>query len=328
MHEAGKDSGRNGVSCRGSRPVVTRRRTGWRWSTPPVLPLLRAAAVLLLLAGTAQAAESVIGHMAVYRATKEDTLLDIARRFNLGFVELRVANPDMDVWLPGEGMRVLLPTAHLLPDVPHKGLVINLPEMRLYYFAKDGTQIYTYPIGVARDGRLTPIGKTSVVRKKPDPTWYPPASIRAEKPDLPRMVPPGPDNPLGSHALYLGWPAYLVHGTNKPWGVGRRVSSGCIRLYPEDILDLYPKVPVGTPVTVIDQPVKVGWVGDALYVEVHPSLAQADQIEQTGHFDPEIPENIVGTVLAAAGTQSNRIDWDVVRRAGIERRGYPIRITR
>lgn len=312
------------------------RPTGSRWRRTPALPLLRALAVLLALAGTAQmvaqaaaqATESVIGQMAAYRATKEDTLPGIARRFNLGFVELRVANPEVDVWLPGEGTRVLLPSAHLLPDVPHQGLVINLPEMRLYYFAEDTGQIYTYPIGVARDGRMTPIGKTSIVRKKPDPTWYPPASIRAEKPDLPKMVPPGPDNPLGSHALYLGWPAYLVHGTNMPLGVGRRVSSGCIRLYPEDIVDLYPKVPVGTPVTVLDQPVKAGWVGDALYIEVHPSLAQADQIEQTGHFDPEIPENIVATVLAAAGTQSNRIDWDVIHRAGLERRGHPIRVTR
>jgi len=289
-----------------------------------LIPFVGLAA--LLSVQTAQA--DAIGQMGRYSAHRDDTLMDISRRFDLGFVEVRAANPKVAVWLPGEGTEVLLPSWHLLPDAPRKGIVINLSEMRLYYFPEGEAPVETFPIGIGRDGRLTPKGSTRVVSKMSDPTWYPPASIRKEKPDLPAAVPPGPDNPLGQHALYLGWASYLIHGTNRPDGVGRRISSGCIRMYPEDIARLFAQVTPNTPVTVVDQPVKLGWIDDELYIEVHPSQEQADQLELKGTFDLEIPSQIVRDVIDVAGEASQRVDWRALETAAIERRGYPLRITR
>ena len=174
-----------------------------------------------------------------YRAAYEDTLLEVARRFKLGYVEMVAANPGTDPWLPGEGTEVVLPTVHLLPDAAREGIVINLADMRLYYFPEPNGPPRSYPIGIGRDGLTTPLGTTEVVRKRKDPTWHPTARMREEDPELAEVVPPGPDNPLGSRAMYLGWPTYLIHGTNKPWGIGRRSSSGCIRMYPEDAEELF-----------------------------------------------------------------------------------------
>jgi L,D-transpeptidase ErfK/SrfK len=283
-------------------------------------------AALLLQAAPAHA--GAIGEMGSYSAAHEDTLMDISRRFNLGFVELRAANPEVDVWLPGDGTEVLLPSWHLLPNAPHEGIVINLSEMRLYHFPKNGGPVETFPIGIGRDGRLTPVGSTTVVRKLSDPTWYPPESIRKEKPELPSVVPPGPENPLGRHALYLGWQSYLIHGTNQPDGVGRRISAGCIRMYPEDIERLFATVDPSTPVTVVDQPVKLAWIDGELYMEVHPNQEQADQIEMDGAFDLKLPKNVIGQVIEVAGEDSKRLNWRAIENAAVERRGYPLRITR
>ena len=290
--------------------------------------VVREAALPAPLAGEpAQALPAnVIGEMQTYTAVYEDTLPDLARRFDLGFVELKAANPTVDTWLPGAGTEIVLPTAHILPDTPRKGLVVNVPEMRIYFYATDGT-VHTYPIGIGREGWETPIGKTTVVRKTKNPIWYPPASIRKEKPELPALVPSGPDNPLGLRAIYLGWPAYLMHGTNTPYGVGRRTSHGCIRMYEPDVEKLYPMVRVGTPVTSVNQEVKAGWVGDELYVEVHPSIKQALELEETSKMTPEIPGDLVATVLKAA-PDSSRLDWDLLQQAALERKGYPIKITR
>ncbi len=273
-------------------------------------------------------AQDVVGEMQTYRTVYEDTLLDVARRFDLGFVEMRAANPDVDLWLPGAGTEVILSTAHLLPDAPRDGVVINLAEMRLYYFAEPNGVPQTHPVGIGRAGRLTPLGRTSIERKAADPAWYPPQSIRAEKPYLPAVVAPGPDNPLGEFALYLAWPAYLIHGTNNPWGIGRRVSSGCIRMYPEDIERLYGAIPIGAPVTVVDQPVKFGSIDGALYIEVHPSQSQADQLEIEGEFDHEIPSGILQLAEEKAAGLNVTVNWATVLRAAQERRGYPVRISR
>ncbi|HEX6144374.1 MAG TPA: L,D-transpeptidase family protein [Geminicoccaceae bacterium] len=272
--------------------------------------------------------EGNLRETASYTASYEDTLLDVARRFNLGYVEMVAANPGTDPWLPGAGTEVVLPTVHLVPDVEPEGIVINLADMRLYYFDPDGEPPVSYPIGIGRDGLGTPTGTTEIVRKQVDPTWRPTPRMREEKPELPPEVPPGPDNPLGNRAMYLGWPAYLVHGTNKPWGIGRRVSSGCIRMYPEDILELFEKVEVGTKVTVVDAPVKLGWIDGELYMEAHPTQEQSDQIEAKGTFEPILPGSVVDQVQAVAGDQLGRLDWSRIRKAAVERRGYPIRITR
>lgn len=271
--------------------------------------------------------ENIIGRQEIVQATRDDTLIDLARSHNLGYVELAAANPGVDPWLPGEGTRLVLPTAHLLPPGEQKGIVINLAEQRLYYF-DDPAGPMSFPIGVGREGADTPLGETTVVRKREDPTWYPPASARREDPSLPSSVPPGPENPLGDRALYLGWPAYLVHGTNEPYGIGRRVSRGCIRLYPEDIRLLYPMVAKGTPVRVIDEPLKIQEVEGELYLEAHPSLQQASQIEEDGSFEPEELPELRARLIAQSGLAASRLDWLAIDKALASRTGVPVRITR
>ncbi|HEX5079316.1 MAG TPA: L,D-transpeptidase family protein [Geminicoccaceae bacterium] len=299
-------------------------------------PLVRLAAALCLAAATPAASAAAglldsfggIRETTSYRATYDDTLLDVARRFDLGYVEIVAANPGTDPWIPGEGTNVVLPTVHLPPEAEPEGIVVNLADMRLYYFPGAGQPMESFPIGIGRDGLTTPLGSTTVVRKTKDPVWRPTPRMRAEKPELPQAVPPGPDNPLGNRAMYLGWPQYLIHGTNKPLGIGRRTSSGCVRMYPEDVEYLYDRVKIGTKVTVVDQPIKLRWIDGALYIEAHPTQAQSDQIEATGTFDPILDSKVVDQVLAAAGPNASMLDWSLIRQATLERRGYPIRITR
>ena len=175
--------------------------------------------------------DDLIGHIEYYVTDGETTLLEVAHHYDIGVPHISALNPGVDAWVPGSGRTLTLPTAHILPDAPHEGLVINRPELRLYYFPGNGP-VQTYSIGVGKDGLNTPVGKTWVVRKQVHPTWHPTEASFREKPWLPKAVPPGPDNPMGDYAMYLGWPAYAIHGTNRVYGVGRRVSHGCIRLYP------------------------------------------------------------------------------------------------
>jgi L,D-transpeptidase ErfK/SrfK len=222
---------------------------------------------------------TVVGELQVTYARHEDTIADIARRFNLGFDEVSRANPGVDPWLPGAGTRIVLPTQFVLPEAPAEGIVINVAALRMFYFPKPANKdeprvVVTYPIGIGKVGWATPIGTTKVVTKRKDPWWTPPASVRKEHAEegdpLPARVPPGPDNPLGAYAMNLGWPSYLIHGTNKPAGVGLRASHGCIRMYPEDIATVFDKIPVGTKVTVVNQPLLYRWHGDSLYVQSFP----------------------------------------------------------
>lgn len=257
---------------------------------------------LLVLAGSCAAARypmpapgnDLIGQPQLVRASRSETLLDIARLHDLGQEEIRIANPEVDRWLPKEGDPVWIPTQFILPDARREGLVLNLPEMRIYHFhpAAEGNTLVvdTYPTSVGRMDWKTPLGETRVIRKQRDPSWHPPASVKQEAEahgdTVPDVVPPGPDNPLGAYALRLGLPGYLIHGTNKPYGVGMRVTHGCVRLLPEDIEELFGRVPVGTPVQILNQPVKIGWQDGVLYVEVHPPLdedhtAQADLLRFT-----------------------------------------------
>jgi L,D-transpeptidase ErfK/SrfK len=315
-------------SARGER--AGGRKATPEWATPAALlaaPLLAAftaqpalSAELSLAPGVAAA-----GAIGSYVTPQPDTLLDVARRFDLGYVQLLAANPEVDPWLPGRHP-IVLPSFYLLPDAPHQGIVINLAEERLFYYVPSGDRVVTAPIGIAVDGAATPLGRTRVTAKQQHPTWYPPASIRAEEPGLPAAIPPGPDNPLGDYALVLGWPGYLIHGTNKPDGVGRHVSHGCIRLYPEDIASLYRQVPIGTPVTVVDQPVVLRWIGDALLLAVHPTRTQAEAIETGATPEAALPPELVRRVLAAAGDSSASIDWGAVERAGLERSGIPVQV--
>lgn len=272
----------------------------------------------------------IIGTAGEYLIEDQDTLLDIARRFDLGFVELRAANPTIDVWLPAAGTRLTLPTAHILPDVERIGIVINLPEQRLYFFQHASFVVLTFPLGTPRVGCPIPRGTTTIIRKRTQPTWTPPPSLRAERPGLPDHVPAGPSNPLGEYALDLGWRGFLIHGTNKPDGIGRRVTHGCIRLYPEDIEALFATVPLGVRVRVIDQPVKLGWSDGILYLEAHPTVEELDAIETlgvaSGPNDGAACREAKPMIRAKAGASENRLDWDAICRALLERRGIPVRI--
>jgi L,D-transpeptidase ErfK/SrfK len=274
------------------------------------------------------ATEDWIGRFEYYQITGQKNLLQVARLNGLGYIELLAANPGIDPWVPEKGRILVLPKAHLLPDAPRQGIVINLAEMRLYFFRKKGAPILTFPLGIGRMGRETPTGVTHVRAKRKNPTWIPPASIRAERPGLPGKVPPGPRNPLGDYALDLAWRGYVIHGTNKPYGIGRRVSSGCIRLYPEDIAQLFRLVSVGTPVTIVYQPVKLGWSHGELYMEVHPTAAQGDELEAHGWFTPAAIQSLDNQVRNAAGSTSYRVAWEIVYDTARKRRGVPVRITR
>jgi len=218
------------------------------------------------------AGEAVIGSIGHYTVKEGESLIEIARKFGLGYQEVAEANPDLDPFVPGAGAAVVLPSSFILPDDDGaRGIVINLSELRLYYFFAIGDKrfVRVYPIGIGRQGDNTPTGDFSVVEKIANPSWHVPESIRLEKPELPKVVPPGPDNPLGSYAMRLSRGDILIHGTNRPWGVGRRVSHGCIRLYPENIPELFDRVPKGTRVRILRQPVKVGMKDNRVYLEVH-----------------------------------------------------------
>lgn len=273
--------------------------------------------------------KSYVGDMEKMHTKYEDTFVHIAFDNDLGYVEMRAANPYVDPWVPGANKEIILPKRHLLPDAPREGIVINLPEQRLYFFPKDGSAPVTHPIGSGREGLNTPTGTTSIVRKTEGPVWRPTARMRKDNPELPVAVGPGPDNPLGTHALYLGWPEYLIHGTNRPFGIGRRVSSGCIRLYPSDIIDLYGKVPVGSKVTVVDQPIKLAWIDNRLYIEAHPNLEQSLAMEEMGEVEPsKLSEADLQRITKFAGDSADHVRWAAVRTAVKERRGYPIEIAR
>lgn len=268
----------------------------------------------------------LIGELRYYTASKEDTLLDLARDNNLGFVETVAANPGVDPWIPGAGTKIVLPTEHLLPVGARKGILLNLVDQRLYYFPPGGKPVESYPIGTGQEAWHTPLGTTTIVRKKRNPTWYVPKSIQKDDPTLPGVIGPGPDNPLGRFAMYLGWKAFLIHGTNNPWGVGRRVSHGCVRMYPESIESLFPRLPIGTPVTVVSQEAKLGWHAGMLLLEIHPDLKQNSELEATGKMTPARVPELAYRVSQAAGKRIGDVNWHAVESAVAERRGYPIPI--
>jgi len=255
----------------------------------------------------------VIGAVTTIAARADDTLVDIARQHGLGYEDIVIANPDVDVWLPGEGTTVVLPTRYVLPPGPRRGVVLNLPEYRMYYYppARNGERpvVMTFPISIGRMDWETPLGSTRVISKARNPTWYPPASVRAEHEaegrPLPRIVPPGPDNPLGSFAMRLDLPGYLIHGTNRPAGVGMRVTHGCIRMFPEDIEYVFEHIGIDTPVRIINEPLKLGWDGDELLLEVHRTLTSPPPEDVTlGDVADVLSANSIAADVAAEGEQA------------------------
>jgi L,D-transpeptidase ErfK/SrfK len=277
----------------------------------------------------------VVGQLQATHSHHEDTFADIARRFNLGYDELVNANPGVDPWLPGEGTRIVLPTQFVLPDAPAEGIVVNLAALRLFYFPKPekGQQrvVITYPIGIGMVGWATPTGATKIVSKRKDPTWTPPASVRKEHAAdgdiLPPVVKAGPDNPLGAFAMNLSWPTYLMHGTNKPAGVGMRASHGCIRLYPEDIATLFETIPIGTKVTVVNQPLVYKWQDDALYVQSYPpheEHPEAKKAAQGQRYDKTVAARMFQVLKPHAAT----VDPAVVEKVVNDARGVAVPVSR
>ncbi|HNP51757.1 MAG TPA: L,D-transpeptidase family protein [Nitrosomonas nitrosa] len=284
----------------------------------------------------------IFGQLQVIPASRDETLLDIARRYSIGQDEMLWANPLIDRWLPPDGADVVIPSRYIIPQAERNGLVINLPEMRLYYFPKPEKgkkpTVITYPISIGRMDWRTPLGKTTVVRKQKDPPWIPPQSIKMEaiaagNPPLPDYVPPGPNNPLGRHALYLGTAGYLIHGTDKPYGIGMRVTHGCLRMYPEDIESLFDRVPIGTPVQLINQPIKLGWLADSLFIELHPPLEEdeeqyADYMQKVREEIDRFLEKSNNDKKANSARKNIVLDEQMLELAVFQKSGYPVMISK
>jgi len=279
-----------------------------------------------------ESGSDLVGSIRVATVSEEETLLDIAREQGVGQEEIVNANPSVDRWLPKPGSEVIIPGRRLLPDTARKGIVINLPEYRLYYFPEPAKknarrEVITVPISVGRMDWKTPLGLTKIASKQKNPSWTPPASIRAEHEAdgdiLPQVVPPGPDNPLGAYALRLGIPGYLIHGTDKEFGVGMRVTHGCMRLLPEHVEALFRLAPVGTPVRLMNQPIKLGWGPDALYLEAHPSLEEDER-----PIELQIAETFDQITIKLAARPDLILDEAAVKIAILEKSGLPVPITR
>jgi L,D-transpeptidase ErfK/SrfK len=279
--------------------------------------------------------EDVVGALQVTQVDGEDTFSDVARRFNLGYDEMVRANPGIDPWLPGEGREVVLPTQFVLPAAPREGLVINLAQLRVFYFPKrqegELQKVITHPIGIGKVGWSTPEGTTKVTGKSKNPWWFPPASVRKEHREagdpLPSKVPPGPENPLGAHLMTLGWPSYLIHGTNKPYGVGMRSSHGCMRFYPEDIAQLYDDIPVGTKVTVVNQPFVFGWHKGTLYVQAFPVL-EDDKREHPKGAEALLNAAISNEMWQTVKQHNAAVDLELVNSIAAKPRGIAVPVSK
>lgn len=331
------------------------------WASQPTILLAMVLAISTSLPVYAEVYEvpsdgnDVVGAITTVPARADETLLDIARRHGLGYEDVKRANPNVDIWIPGEGTEVVLPTRFVLPSGVRRGIILNLAEYRMYYFPEpakgEHAIVMTYPISIGRMDWETPLGKTSVVQKVTNPSWYPPESVRAEHAadgnPLPRVVPAGPKNPLGNHAMRLGLPGYLIHGTNRPSGVGMRVTHGCIRMFPEDIEFLFGNVAIKTPVRIVNEPVKLGWDGDLLVMEVHPALdvvtpaevvdaldgehnlddIDADTQTAGGEFIPPAHRDqltfMTEQFVAVTAKRAGQLDWDLAELQLVAANGIP-----
>ncbi len=275
------------------------------------------------------AAEHIIGELQTVPANRDETLFDVAMRHDLGYEEIIAANPGIDPWLPQQGAWITLPTQFILPAAPRRGIVINLPEMRLYYYPTpnpaEQAMVITYPISIGSEGRNLPIGISKIGEKRVKPSWRVPESIRAEHAKegdpLPAVIPPGPDNPLGQYYMRLDTSSYLIHGTNRPFSIGMRVSHGCIRLYPDNIESLFPLVPTGTQVNIINQPFKAGWQKDALYVEAHAPLSEDKFAPSSSHTT-----EMVSAIINSSQVLLDEMSWEMTRLVADQRQGIPTKI--
>lgn len=295
----------------------------------PLLALLFAPLVHATVYELPADGSSVVGTDTHIKTVYKDTLLDIARRNSLGYYEIIRANPGVDMWLPGEGTDVMLPGRRILPPGPREGIVVNLAEHRLYYYPKpkrgEKPVVITYPVSIGKMDWKTPLGETRVIQKQKHPVWIPTESVRKEHiangdPLPPGPVKPGPDNPLGDYAMRLaaGNGTYLIHGTNNPMAVGMAITHGCIRMYPEDVAALFPLIPVGTKVWLINEPVKVAFVDGELFVEAHPPVD--DEGQNTAEPDMQLLSQKLDQAL---GNTTTAINWDLAKETLQAANGIP-----
>lgn len=270
--------------------------------------------------------DDIAGRLRV-AALYQEPVSALARRNGVSTLSVLAANWGLDQWEPQTRERVLLPTAHIVPTGLRDGILVNRGEYRIYYF-RGGELVQTSPIGVGEPGMETPLGRTTIVRKQKDPTWYPTPEARAEHPDWPASVPPGPSNPLGRYALYLGWNHYLIHGSIDEYGIGRPYTRGCVRLFPEDIERLFNSTPLGTAVEVVDQPVKLGWREGELFLESHPDFAQLEELRVYARYTLKPAPDLRNWIAAEAGAEAGNVDWDLVARVLERRSGVPTQISR
>ena len=265
--------------------------------------------------------KSLIGDMQYGPVLVNDTLVTIAKRYNIGYNAILDANPQLYRGVLRTGALLQIPTQHLLPPEAREGIVINLPEMRMYYFPEGSNEVLTYPIGIGKIGKTIPIKRAVITRKTENPTWTPPEDIRKFNLDqgivLPKVMPPGPDNPLGTYAIYMSIPTYLIHSTIFPESVGKRASFGCIRMFETDIESFFPSVKRGIPVVIINSPIKVAWQDDRLFMEAHDPLE-----EHTGVYEASLP-GAVHTIASTTKNQTMLIDWQLVSYIAKERDGIP-----
>ncbi len=269
--------------------------------------------------------EDIVGRVQVIKAKYEDTFADLGVANDLGYLEMISANPGVDAWLPGEGTEIVLPTRFILPPGPREGIVINLAEYRMYYFPPGQNVVHTYPLGIGREGWSSPVADARITGKTPNPGWTPPKSIleehAADGDPLPSYVPPGPNNPLGPYKMSLSVPGYLIHGTNKKFGIGMRVSHGCFRMLNHNVLQLADMAPVGTPVRIINEPYKFGRSNGKIYLEAHAPL------DDTG--TPSIVDKhsaVINALLKRDDMGDLRLDWELVREVVAAEDGLPVRI--
>lgn len=268
--------------------------------------------------------EDVVGKLQSAIVHAGDNFAKIARKYDVGYYQLVETNPGVDPNKPEIGTTLIIPSEYVLPQVSKIGIIINLAEMRLYYFPKNRNTVVTYPLGIGRQGWDTPLGIHKIAQKVKDPTWYVPKSIKEWRKEesgveLPNFVPPGPDNPLGNYMMRLSAWTYLIHGTNEPNGVGKRTSSGCLRMFPEDIKSLYHLTPVGTRVNIIDQPFKIGWRNDKLYIEPHLPL-QEMQKKLDGNYQFLIK---AAMNKAIQGKKGVNVNWNKLTKIAAEEQGFP-----
>ena len=280
------------------------------------------------------AGNQLVGEIQYVESLAGETLLDIARRFDLGYNEITAANPHVDPWLPDEGTRILVPTRFVLPQTPWRDVVVNLSEMRMYYFPAprngEAPSVITHPIGIGREGGATPVGDFQIVMKIDHPNWTMPEAVYNELLsngiETPRLIPSGPDNPLGEYAMKLNADGLFIHGTNKPYSIGMRVTLGCLRLYPEDINQLIHQIPKGMAVHIVDQPYKVGKENGVLFIEAHAPI-EHDAPNAGGGMTPEVAGVVAGVVESNVGRLSPA-QWEYIVALAGRHTGVPTAISR